>query len=309
MIDGSPAESARCGTVALLGAPNVGKSTLLNLLVGTKVSIVTPKAQTTRAPVRGVVAVGRSQLVFVDTPGIFAPKRGLDRAMVGAAWAGARGADARMLLVDARRSPHAGADDTSRILDRLRRDGLGAILVLNKIDLVAKPRLLLLASALAGDRRSIPHVFMISALSGDGVADLKAHLAAAAPAGPWLYPWDQVSDIPLRTLAAEVVREKLFLALHDELPYALTVEPTAWEERGDGAVRIDQDVLVARRAHRPIVLGRGGARLRDVGAAARAELGALLGREVHLFLRVKVREGWAEDPARYAAMGLEMPGR
>ena len=309
MTEGHGAAPMRCGTVALLGAPNAGKSTLLNRLVGAKVSIVTPKAQTTRAPHRGIVARGRSQLVFVDMPGVFAPRRSLDRAMVGAAWSGARDADAVVVLIDARRPPDAVRDDTAGILERLRRERRAAILALNKIDLVARPKLLALAAAVAGEGPDAARVFMISALTGDGVADLTAHLAAVAPVGPWLYPADQVADVAPRTLAAEVAREKLFLALHKELPYALTVETAAWDERRDGSVRIDLDVLVARRAHKPIVLGGRGARLREVGAAARAELEALFARRVHLFLRVRVREGWADEPARYAAMGLEFPTR
>lgn len=291
----------------MLGAPNAGKSTLLNALVGSKVSIVTPKVQTTRSRITGVAIAGDAQLIFLDTPGIFLPKLRLERAMVAAAWTGARDADVLAVLVDARRPPDAAGDDTGRIVEGLRKSGRHAVLVLNKIDLVPRTALLAATESLTKGESPFTDVFMISALNGDGVADLKAHLAAGAAPGPWLYPEDQLSDVPVRFLAQEVTREKLFLALHDELPYALMVEHVNWEERKDGSVRIDQNVLVSRKAHKPIVVGKGGARIRDVGSAAREELEELLGHKVHLFLQVKVRERWADEPGRYRGMGLEFP--
>jgi len=291
----------------LLGAPNVGKSTLLNALVGSKVSIVTPKVQTTRSRITGVVITGDAQLIFQDTPGIFEPKRRLERAMVAAAWTGARDADVSAVLVDARRSPDAEGDDTERIIDGLRHSGQHAVLVLNKIDLVPRSKLLALTASLTEVESPFTHVFMVSALNGDGVADLNAHFAATALPGPWLYPEDQLSDVPLRFLAQEITREKLFLTLHDELPYSLTVEHVKWEDREDGSVRIDQNVLVGREAHIPIVVGKGGTCIRDIGAAARDKLQELLGCKVHLFLQVKVRKRWADDPGMYRDMGLDFP--
>jgi GTP-binding protein Era len=291
----------RCGTIAVVGAPNVGKSTLINFMVGSKVSIVSPKVQTTRARVLAIAMHGPAQLVFVDTPGIFAPRRRLERAMVAAAWAGARDADAVILLVDAAR----GLDsDTTRIIDELARAKRRAILAINKIDRVARDALLPLADELSG-RGIFDAIFMISSLSGDGVADLARHLAALAPEGPWLFPEDQLSDVPLRLLAAELVREQVFLQLHQELPYAITVETDEWEERKDGSVKITATVHVARAAHKPIVLGRGGAQIKRIGATARAELERLLERRVHLFLFVRVTEDWTEDRARYEAIRLE----
>jgi len=291
----------RCGTIAVLGAPNAGKSTLINRLVGSKVTIVSPKVQTTRARVLGIALRGPAQLVFIDTPGIFAPKRRLERAMVAAAWAGAQDADAVLLLVDAAR----GVDeDTERIIDGLARAGRRAVLALNKIDRVARERLLPLADTLQ-KRGIFDAVFMISSLTGDGVEDLAAHLARTVPEGPWLFPEDQVSDVPLRQLAAELVREQVFLQLHQELPYAITVETDEWEERKDGSVRITATIHVARASHKPIVLGKGGAQIKRIGAAARAELAQLLERPVHLFLHVRVTEDWSEDRARYAALGLD----
>jgi GTP-binding protein Era len=295
----------RCGFVALIGAPNAGKSTLLNRLVGRKLAIVTPKAQTTRSRLLGMAIVGQTQLALVDTPGIFEPRRRLDRAMVAAAWAGAADADATVLLVDAASVSNSGPDrDTRRILDRLADRGRSAVLALNKIDLVRREILLGLADRLfrAG---KFDRVFMISGLTGDGVEDLRHHLAEAMPVGPWLFPEDQLSDAPERWLAAEITREQVFLQLHDELPYAATVETESWQDRKDGSVRIDQIVYVRRQGQRAIVLGDGGRRIKAIGAGARQELERLLERRVHLFLFVKVRDGWAEDPERFAALGLD----
>ena len=291
----------RCGTIAVLGAPNAGKSTLINRLVGSKVSIVSPKVQTTRARVLGIALRGAAQLIFVDTPGIFAPKRRLERAMVAAAWAGAQDADAVVLLVDAAR----GLDeDTERIVDGLARAGRRAILAINKIDRVPREKLLPLTQQLA-KRDMFDAVFMISSLTGDGVEDLAAHLAGVVPEGPWLFPEDQVSDVPLRLLAAELVREQVFLQLHQELPYGITVETDEWEERKDGSVKITATIHVARMSHKPIVLGKSGAQIKRIGAAARLGLEQLLERRVHLFLHVRVTENWSEDRERYTAMRLE----
>jgi GTP-binding protein Era len=294
-------DARRCGTIAILGAPNAGKSTLLNRLVGSKVSIVTPKVQTTRARVLGIVLRGPAQLIFIDTPGIFAPKRRLERAMVRAAWAGAEDADAVVVLVDAAR----GLDpDSERILDGLASSGRRAILALNKIDRVPSERLLPLADEL-NRRGAFDAVFMISSLTGDGVEDLANHLAGSVPEGPWLFPEDQISDVPLRLLAAELVREQVFIQLHEELPYAITVETDEWEERKDGSVKISATIHVAREAHRPIVLGKGGAQIKRIGASARHELEVLLERRVHLFLHVRVSENWVEDRERYQAIRLD----
>lgn len=302
---GPTPETTRCGYVALIGAPNAGKSTLLNRLVGRKLAIVTPKVQTTRSRLLGIAIEGAAQLIFVDTPGIFEPRRRLDRAMVAAAWAGAADADATVLLVDAARAAQRGIDpDSERIVDRLSTIGRRAILALNKIDLVHREKLLALADELFR-RGPFDHVFMISAATGDGVEDLKRHLAAATPAGPWLFPEDQLSDAQERWLAAEVTREQVFLQLHDELPYAATVETESWEERRDGSVRIQQVIFVRRETQRAIVLGEGGRRIKTIGARARAELETMLDRRVHLFLFVKVRENWLDDPERFAAMGLD----
>ncbi len=302
---GTGRADTRCGVVALVGAPNAGKSTLLNALVGTKVSIVTPKVQTTRARVTGVAVEGRAQFVFADTPGIFSPRRRLERAMVDAAWSGARDADAVVLLVDSRR-PADRDDDTARIAGGLAGAESPVVLALNKIDLVEKNRLLALSDALNGSG-AFRETFMISALSGDGVEDLRDFLAGILPEGPWLYPEDQIADMPMRLLAAETTREKLFMRLHRELPYHLTVETEAWEERPDGSVGIDQVIYVSRRAHKGIVLGKGGRLIKSAGSAARAELEHAMERQVHLFLHVKVREGWLDEPARYREMGLEFP--
>jgi GTP-binding protein Era len=292
--------TTRCGYVALIGAPNAGKSTLLNRLVGQKLAIVTPKVQTTRSRLLGIATDGDTQLVFVDTPGIFAPRRRLDRAMVAAAWAGAADADVAVLLVDA---AHGIDDDTRRIVERLDT-GRPAVLALNKIDLVRRDILLGLAAQLSKPGR-FESVFMISGLTGDGVGDLHRHLAATAPEGPFLFPPDQLSDAQERFLAAEVTREQVFLQLHDELPYSATVETESWQERPDGSVRVEQVIYVRRPGQRAIVLGEGGKRIKAIGARARTELGAMLDRKVHLFLFVKVRENWLDDPERYRAMGVD----
>ena len=295
--------ATRCGFVALIGAPNAGKSTLLNNLVGTKVSIVSRKVQTTRALVRGIAIEGPAQIVFVDTPGIFQPKRRLDRAMVTSAWGGAADADVACLLVDSRKTKD---EETDAIVQRLATERRPRLLVLNKIDLVARPKLLDLARRL-NDAVPFEGTFMVSALTGDGVADLRRDLAARVPPGPWLYPEDQVSDAPLRMLAAEITREKMFERLHDELPYRSTVETDSWQERPDGSVRIEQTVFVERDSQRKIVLGEGGQTIKSIGQAARREIAEVAEAPVHLFLFVKVRENWADDPARYREMGLEFP--
>jgi GTP-binding protein Era len=291
----------RCGFVALLGAPNAGKSTLLNALVGAKVSIVTHKVQTTRARFRGIAIEGASQIVFVDTPGIFLPKRRLERAMVSAAWSGARDADEIVLLCDAARRV---GEDTRLIIEGLKKDGRKAILALNKIDRIERSRLLELSAEL--DAEGIfSRIFMISALNGDGVEDLKQYLAGIMPRGAWLYDEDQLSDVPQRLLAAEVTREKLFEKLHQELPYALTVETESWEDFADGSVRIEQVIYVGRQQHKGMCLGKGGRTIKAVREAAQAELAATLECRVHLFLIVKVRENWTNDPERYRVWGLE----
>ncbi len=293
----------RCGFVALIGAPNAGKSTLLNALVGSKVTIVSRKVQTTRALIRGIALEGKAQLIFVDTPGIFAPKRRLDRAMVTTAWSGAHDADLVGVLIDARK----GLDEEAEaILERLAQVKQPKVLVLNKIDLVAKETLLALVKA-ANDKVTFESTFMISALKGDGVADLKRWLAERVPPGPWLYPPDQMSDAPLRQLAAEITREKLFERLHQELPYHSTVETEVWKELRKGDIRIEQTIYVERESQRKIVLGKGGQAIKAIGEAARKEIAELTEAKVHLFLFVKVREGWGEDPERYRAMGLEFP--
>jgi GTPase len=297
------APATRCGFVALIGAPNAGKSTLLNALVGAKISIVTPKVQTTRALIRGIAIDGVAQLIFVDTPGIFAPRRRLDRAMVGSAWGSTQDAEIVALLIDA----HKGVqEDEDAILRGLVDVRAPKVLVLNKVDLVDKPKLLVLTQAL-NERATFAATFMISARSGDGVADLKSYFAGHVPPGPWLYPEDQISDAPLRQLAAEITREKLYLRLHQELPYQSTVETDAWKELEDGAVRIEQTIYVERESQRKIVLGRGGQAIKAIGAAARADIAAAIEHPVHLFLFVKVREGWGDDPERYREMGLEFP--
>src|SRR5215813_13420910 len=274
-------DGRRCGFIALIGAPNAGKSTLINALVGTKVAIISHKVQTTRTTLRAIAIEGAAQLVFIDTPGIFAPKRRLDRAMVTTAWAGA-------------------------LLDGLAAVVAAKVLLLNKIDLTEKPALLALASE-ANTRIAFAASFMISALTGDGVADFKRWLAAAVPLGPWHYPEDQITDAPLRQLAAEITREKLYLRLHQELPYQSTVETQQWQERKDGSVRIEQTIYVERESQRKIVLGKGGQTIKAIGADARREIAQAIEQPVHLFLFVKVREGWGDDPERYREMGLEFP--
>ena len=293
----------RCGFVALIGAPNVGKSTLVNALVGEKVTIVTPKVQTTRALMRGIAIAGDAQLVLIDTPGIFVPRRRLERAMVTTAWGGAHDADIVCALIDARR----GTDEEDEaILAKLAEMRVLRVLVVNKVDIADKPALLALVQG-ANAKVGFDATFMVSALTGDGVADLKAWLAAHAPAGPWHYPADQVSDAPLRSLAAEVTRERLFMRLHQELPYQSTVETEQWKELKDDAVRIEQTIYVERESQRKIVLGKRGQTIKAIGAEARKVLGELLGKKVHLFLFVKVRQGWSDDPERYREMGLEFP--
>jgi GTP-binding protein Era len=292
----------RCGFIAIIGAPNAGKSTLVNTLVGTKVAIVSRKVQTTRTTLRGIAIEGQSQLVFIDTPGIFAPRRRLDRAMVEAAWGGAGDADMVLLVVDAAK----GIDeDVERILARLEGRKPLPLLALNKVDRVRKERLLELAAQLNA-RMPFAATFMISALDGDGVADLKAHLARSVPVGPWHYPPDEVTDAPLRVLAAEITREKIYDRLHDELPYQIAVETTAWREQGK-ALRIEQTILVERDSQKSIVLGKGGSMIKQLSTDARKEIADILGRPVHLFLFVKVREGWGDDPARYRDLGLTFP--
>jgi GTP-binding protein Era len=293
----------RCGFVALIGAPNAGKSTLLNALVGSKVSIVSRKVQTTRALVRGIAIEGAAQLIFVDTPGIFAPRRRLDRAMVTSAWGGAGDADVVALLVDARKGMD---DEVEAILSGLPKLKAPVILILNKIDTVERSTLLKLTADLNA-RFTFHETFMISALTGDGVPHLKTRLAAMMPEGPWLYPEDQVSDAPLRLLAAEITREKLFERLHDELPYQSTVETDSWKELPDGTARIEQTIFVARDGQKKIVIGEGGRTIKAIGQAARREIAEAAEQKVHLFLFVKVRSNWADDPERYREIGLEFP--
>ena len=291
----------RCGFVALIGAPNAGKSTLLNALVGAKVAIVTHKVQTTRSRIIGIATEGQSQLLFVDTPGIFLPRRRLDRAMVAAAWQGAKDADLTALLIDVRK----GRDDEAElILAGLKKAGRQTILLLNKIDTVKKPALLELAAALDASGL-FSEIFMISALNGDGVADLKTFFTASVPEGPWLYPADQLSDITERLMAAEVTREQVYLRLHQELPYAIGIETESWTEEADGSLTIEQTVFVERNSQKGIVIGKGGQALKAIGAAARQEMQDLFARRVHLFLFVKVNEKWADRPDHYSKIGLD----
>ena len=292
-----------CGFVALIGAPNAGKSTLINALVGAKVSIVSRKAQTTRSLVRGIALEGGAQIIFVDTPGIFAPRRRLDRAMVTSAWGGAGDADVVALLVDARHGLDAA---TSAILERMTALKQKKILVINKIDLVEKTELLALAEKINGTL-AFADTYMISALKSAGLDRLLKGLAALMPKGPWLYPEDQVSDAPLRSLAAEITREKIFERLHDELPYQITVETDQWTEQKDGSARIEQTIYVTREAHKKIVIGEKGQMLKSIGAAARKDIMEATEARAHLFLFVKVRENWIDDPERYREMGLEFP--
>jgi GTP-binding protein Era len=303
MAEEARPDQTRCGFVALIGAPNVGKSTLLNALVGSKVTIVSHKVQTTRALIRGIAIDGASQLVFVDTPGIFRPKRRLDRAMVTSAWSGAHDADLVAVLIDARKGIDEEADT---ILAKLADVRHPAVLAINKVDLVEKKALLALAQA-ANARSTFAATFMISALNGDGVGDVKAWLARHVAEGPWLYPADQISDAPMRNLAAEITREKLCERLHQELPYQSTVETETWTQRKDGSVRIEQTIYVERESQRKIVLGKAGQTIKAIGADARKEIAAIVEAPVHLFLFVKVREGWGDDPERYRQMGLEFP--
>ncbi len=293
----------RCGYVALIGAPNAGKSTLVNQLVGAKVSIVSRKVQTTRAQMRGIAMQGRAQIVLVDTPGIFAPKRRLERAMVTNAWGGAGDADLVALLVDVKRWPD---DETQAIIARLGELKKKKLLVLNKVDLIERSKLLDIAKTI-NDAHPFEETFMVSALTGSGVAKLREKLAAMMPFGPWLYPEDEVSDAPLRHLAAEITREKLFERLHDELPYRSTVETEDWKTLKDGSARIEQTIYVERDNQRMIVLGEKGRTIKSIGEAARKEIADAAGTKVHLFLFVKVRENWADDPERYRGMGLDFP--
>jgi GTP-binding protein Era len=307
-----------CGFISVIGAPNAGKSTLVNALVGQKVSIVTHKVQTTRARIRGVAIAGETQMVFIDTPGIFAPRRALDRAMVAAAWESLDGADAILLVVDAeaeikqageraKAAHRRAAEDTAAIIEALGQRGLKPLLVLNKIDRVARPALLALIAEMNEGGR-FDETFLIAASNGDGVKDLKAHLAGRMPAGAWMYPEDQLSDISDRLMAAEVTREKIYLRLHDELPYESTVETETWSRVKSGGVKIEQTIYVTREGHKPIVLGKGGQTLKAIGEAARTELSEMLGEPVHLFLHVKVREGWTEEAARLRNLGLDIEG-
>jgi GTP-binding protein Era len=302
-LDEALPAATRCGFVALIGAPNVGKSTLVNALVGSKVTIVSRKVQTTRALIRGIVIESGAQIILVDTPGIFLPKRRLDRAMVSTAWSGAHDADLVCVLLDAK----SGIDEEAEaILTKVASVAHKKILVLNKIDLVPREKLLALAQT-ANDRLRFEETFMISALSGDGVDDLRRTLAAMVPPGPFHYPEDQMSDAPMRHLAAEITREKIFRQLHQELPYQSTVETDSWTERKDKSVRIEQTIFVERESQRKIVLGKGGATIKSIGADSRKELTEIVGQPVHLFLFVKVRENWGDDPNRYREMGLEFP--
>ncbi|WP_199498767.1 GTPase Era [Mesorhizobium denitrificans] len=293
--------STRSGFVAIIGAPNAGKSTLINQLVGAKVSIVTHKVQTTRAIVRGIATHGQAQIVFVDTPGIFKPRRRLDRAMVTTAWGGAKDADIVLVLIDAERGLK---DDAERILEGLADVRQPKVLVLNKVDRAKRENLLALAAA-ANEKVPFERTFMISALNGSGCSDLLDYLAETVPAGPWYYPEDQISDLPMRQLAAEITREKLYLRLHQELPYSSHVETEKWEEKQDGSVRIEQVIYIERDSQKKIVLGEKGATIKAIGAAARKEIGEILEQKVHLFLFVKVRENWGDDPERYREMGLD----
>jgi GTP-binding protein Era len=300
----APAAPTRSGFVALIGAPNAGKSTLVNRLVGAKVSIVTHKVQTTRAIVRGVATHGTAQIVFVDTPGIFSPRRRLDRAMVTTAWGGAKDADLVLVLIDAERGIRG---DAEAMLDALADIRQPKALILNKVDRVKHEKLLALAAE-ANARAGFERTFMISALTGSGCDDLLDFLAERLPEGPWYYPEDQISDLPMRQLAAEITREKLYLRLHQELPYSSHVETEKWEEKKDGSVRIEQVIYVERDSQKKIVLGHKGETIKAIGQAARKEIGEILEQKVHLFLFVKVRENWGDDPERYREMGLEFPG-
>jgi GTP-binding protein Era len=303
MAEGAGSAAQRCGFIALIGAPNVGKSTLINAIVGAKVAIVSHKVQTTRTLLRGIATSGDAQLVFIDTPGVFAPRRRLDRAMVAGAWSGAGDADIVGALIDAKRGLEP---ETVALLERLSAVERRKILIVNKIDLVEKPTLLALVKD-ATSRVEFAATFMVSALTGDGVADLRRWLAQEVPLGPWHYPEDQLTDAPLRQLAAEITREKLYLRLHQELPYQSTVETNSWKDLKDGSVRVEQTIYVERESQRKIVLGKGGQTIKAIGADARREIAAMAEQPVHLFLFVKVREAWGDDPERYREMGLEFP--
>jgi GTPase len=303
MADGAGSAAQRCGFIALIGAPNVGKSTLINAIVGAKVAIVSHKVQTTRTLLRGIATSGDAQLVFIDTPGVFAPRRRLDRAMVAGAWSGAGDADIVGALIDAKRGLEP---ETVALLERLSAVERRKILIVNKIDLVEKPTLLALVKD-ATSRVEFAATFMVSALTGDGIADLRRRLAQEVPLGPWHYPEDQLTDAPLRQLAAEITREKLYLRLHQELPYQSTVETNSWKDLKDGSVRVEQTIYVERESQRKIVLGKGGQTIKAIGADARREIAAMAEQPVHLFLFVKVREAWGDDPERYREMGLEFP--
>jgi GTP-binding protein Era len=300
---GEGAATTRCGFIGLIGATNAGKSTLINALVSSKIAIVSHKVQTTRTVLRGIAVEGPAQLVFIDTPGLFAPRRRLDRAMVTAAWGVAHDADLVCLLIDAKR----GLDDeNAQILERLSEVRQPKALILNKVDLVEKPSLLALAAQLNATA-AFETTFMVSAMTGDGVKDLKSWLAERVPEGPWHYPEDQLTDAPLRQLAAEITREQLYRRLHQELPYRSTVETQTWKELKDGSVRIEQTIYVERESQRKIVLGKGGQGIKAIGAEARREIAAAIDAPVHLFLFVKVREGWGDDPERFREMGLDFP--
>src|SRR6202140_3759386 len=300
--DAAP-KTTRCGFVALIGAPNVGKSTLVNALVGSKVTIVSRKVQTTRALIRGIVIENNAQIILVDTPGIFSPKRRLDRAMVSTAWSGAHDPGLVCVLLDAK----AGIDEEAdAILAKVATVKHEKILVLNKIDLVPREKLLALAKT-ANERLGFASTFMVSALSGDGVDDLRRKLSEMVPPGPFHYPEDQMSDAPMRHLAAEITREKIYRKLHQELPYQSTVETDSWKELRDGSVRIEQTIFVERESQRKIVLGKSGQSIKAIGAEARAEIAKIIEQPVHLFLFVKVRENWGDDPERFREMGLEFP--
>ncbi len=310
-------DQTRCGFVAIIGAPNAGKSTLVNFMVGVKVSIVTHKVQTTRTRIRAITTVEQTQIIFVDTPGIFAPRRRLDRAMVNAAWGGAADADAIILLVDAplfaealKPSPSARArvsrEDTLKIIDGLEKSHRKAILAFNKIDALPREILLELVDTLKDEDR-FSDIFLISAEKGDGVSDLKTHLAGLMPKGPWLYAEDQLADLPLRMLASEITREKLMVRVHQELPYVTTVETERWTEKKDGSVRMEQVIYVERDSQKSILLGKGGRTIKEIGQQARVDMEKSFDRRVHLFLFVKVRGKWLDDPQRYQEMGLDFP--
>jgi GTP-binding protein Era len=302
--DQGAGKDRRCGVIAIIGAPNAGKSTLVNALVGAKVTIISRKVQTTRVQIRGIAMQGASQLVLIDTPGIFAPKRRLDKAMVASAWSGASDADQVLVLIDAAK----GIDeDVDQLVTKLAGQSKKPILVLNKVDRVEdKGRLFSLVEQLTA-KLPFERVFMIAALTGDGVAELKRYLAEGVPEGPWLYPEDELSDIPVRQLAAEVTREKIYNYLHDELPYQMTVETESWKTLRDKSVRVEQVIFVERDSQKSIVLGKGGQTIKKISQASRTELTEIVGAPVHLFLFVKVRENWGQDPERYREMGLEFP--